>query len=83
MIDLGITMLDFLGNEPSTEDASITNHLLQDRFYVSRIRLIGSFPEMIRLGGDQALYSTYSGSIHLLYCCLLGRFFRKDGTSTN
>jgi|AntRauMinimDraft_3_1070383.scaffolds.fasta_scaffold02583_2 hypothetical protein len=30
VIDLGITMLDFLGNEPSTEDASITNYVLQD-----------------------------------------------------
>jgi len=28
MIDLRITMLDFLGNEPSTENASITNHFV-------------------------------------------------------
>jgi len=74
-------MLDFLGNEPSTEDASISDHVLQDRFYVSRIRVIGLFPEMIWLVCDRALCSTYSGRIHTLYRCLLDHCFRKDRAS--
>jgi len=81
VIDLCITMLDFLGNEPSTEDASISDHVLQDRFYVSRIRVIGLFPEMIWLVCDRALCSTYSGRIHTLYRCLLDHCSGKDRAS--